>query len=333
MHVLTSLILLVAIGFLLRFVSQTAKHLEFKKHSLVWIGVIWGVSIGSTLLFKYYYDAPLIIYILFSTGIATVTYLFVANADISGSLVFSISNTAALLAVMFYLGMLGGRTESTVTSGDVQLAADDVCQCAANRVCLTTVLPQMEKMILDSQVLTGNEAIVATNAVARARHCVAEHPVTFEEENIATFLDDWEKEVGKVIGDKPVDQKSPLFIRAKLDFAKSSSDKISFQENKQRVLRRPIATTLEEKVSQTPDSLQSVLKIDFQAVTITELNKHKGDILRLTKSNGKVLNGWLIADEGSKIIFKQKLFGGYVQMPIAKASISLLEVKPANIFQ
>ena len=98
---------------------------------------------------------------------------------------------------MFYLGMLGGGTESTVTSGDVQLAADDVCQCAASRVCLTTVLPQMEKMILESQVLTGNQAIIATNAVARARHCIAENPVAFKQENIVTFLDDWEKEMEK----------------------------------------------------------------------------------------------------------------------------------------
>jgi hypothetical protein len=334
MHVLTSLILLVAIGLLLRFVSQTAKRLEFKKHSPVWIGVIWGVSIGSTLLFKYSYDAPLIIYILFSTGIATVIYLFVANADISGSLVFSISNTTALLAVMFYLGMLGGRMESTVTSGDVQLAADGVCQCATNGACLAIALPQMEKMILEAQVLVGNEAIVATNAVARARHCVAENPVTFEQENIVTFLEDWEKEVDKVMDDKPIDQKPSLFIEAELGFSKSNSNKVDLQKNnRQRVLHTPIATALDKKVSQTSESIESALKIDFQAVAITVLNKHKGDILRLTKSNGKVLNGWLIADEGSKIIIKQKLSGGYVQMPIAKASISLLEVRPANVFQ
>jgi len=325
MHVLISLILLVAIGLLLRFVSQTAKRLEFKKYSPVWIGLIWGVSIGLTLLFRYTYDAPIIIYILFSTGIATITYLFIANADISGSLVFSISNTAALLVVMFYLGMLGGREESTLTSGDVQLAADGVCQCAANQTCLAIALPQMQKMITESQVLTGNEAVVATNAVARAHHCLAENPVTFKQENITTFLADWEKEVDKVMDDSRFGQKMPMLTQ-------SDGDKVSLPEYKQRVLTTS-ATTLKEETIQNADSIRPKLKTGFQAVTVAALNKHKGDLLRLTKFNGKVLKGWLIADKGGKIIIKQKLSGGYVHMPIAKSSVSLLEVKSVNVSQ
>jgi len=193
MSSLTSLILLVAVGLLLRFVSQTAKRLEFKKHSPQWIGFIWGVSIGATLLFRHSYEAPVVIYILFSTGIATITYLFVANTAISTSLVFSASNTAVLFAIMFYFGMWGGRTESTLTSGDVLLAADRVCQCAANQACLDIALPRMEKVIHESQILTGNEALIATNAATKARHCQEKNPVKPEREYITTFLDDWEK--------------------------------------------------------------------------------------------------------------------------------------------
>jgi hypothetical protein len=327
MHVFTSLILLVTVGLLLRFVSQTAKRLEFKKHSPIWIGFIWGVSISATLLFRYSYDVPIVIYILFSTGIATLTYLFVTHADISGSLVFSISNTVALLVVMFYLGMLGGRAENTLTSGDVQLAADSVCQCAANQACLVTALPQLEKVILESQALIGSEAVVATNAVARARHCLAKNPVKFEQENIATFLADWEKEADKVMSDKHFEQKTPIFVN------KINSDDIRLQERKQQVSLTPIATTLQKATVQNSEQIRSEPKIVFQAVTVTALNKYRGDILRLTKSNGEVLNGWLIADEGSKIILKQKLSGGYVHMPIAKTSISLLEVKLVNVSQ
>lgn len=193
MYTLTSLLLLIAGVLLLRFVSQSAKRLKIKRYSPLWIALIWGGSVGVTLLFKHYYDVPLIVYLLFSTGIATISYLLLADVDVFAALVFSSSNTLVLLGVMFYFGMLGGRIESTLTSGDVQLVADNVCQCAANQACLDRVLPEMEKRILESQVFSGREALIAANAIARAHHCMQQNPI--KEEKRVTFLEDWEKEL------------------------------------------------------------------------------------------------------------------------------------------
>lgn len=286
MSVFIPLLLLVATIWLLRFVSQHAKRLEFKKHSPLWIAAIWAVSIAVTLLFRHYYELPIIVYILFSTAIATVTYLVLADIDIVAALSFSTSNTLVLLAVMFYFGMLGNNLDKTVTSGDVQLVADAVCQCGASQFCLDKALPQMEKTVVAAQALVGNDAIIVANAVARAHQCMQENPV--KRETLVTFLDEWEQE--------------------------QESDKV-------RKLKSMTAT------NNTASANTPTKSIEFQAVTVATLKNYTGDLLRLTKDNGKVLNGWLIADEGKNIILKQEFSDGYVHTPIAKTSITLFEVK------
>jgi hypothetical protein len=340
MHLLLILASTLTTVFLLELTSRLANHFKAKKSSLTWIMLVWFINIISTLVFIKYYPTHISTHLLVFIIIAFTSYLVILRLRFIPSFLLAIINIVVFIIVLQNLGLLNIDNKN-ISPKEVRLASDEICKCKDDEDCLINITPHMQNLIFESQFLSGNDAIESANAIKAASNCIT------PQRNIqtATLLKEWEENLKKniLVRDNSLLALQSIWSHIKGMIYKPEEES---NENQNPIPSNPIQLSkIQDKEKDKLDTITKLVDEDmpitikkksppkFKIIQPSELNEHIGDVIRLTKINGSIISGLLIAGKPNTVIVKQKLSGGYVQMPIPKKMVDLIEVKRRKAIQ
>jgi hypothetical protein len=317
MQTLISLSSFIASLFFLGLNSYFAERIQATRSSPAWILLIWLVSIAATVIFTKLYSASLIIYILFFLVTSFLCYLGIGKLHMTPAMLFSFSNIAILLIVFYNMGIIGNNKNIPLLT-DIQITADSICACHGNEECLMNITPHMQQLIFESRHFQKEDASLSLPSITRASQCILP---TRKKTQITTLLDEWEKDL-QAKTHSPIS--TPFQILA--SWWKKSRSNLIQQQNPALQNKKEQNQEKPEKTEMQAETEKPKLP-EFKLINTAATKKYIGDIVKLTKKNGTVLEGWLLEDTDNQLIIKKKHSSGYALLPISKKAIHQIETK------
>lgn len=310
------------------FTSFIAKAFGAERPGMVWVFLVFLVLVaaqvvmGLTPLMQHPFIALLLLIIIASFIYSKILKMKLLSGFLT-MLVSSIVSGILTIAVVLIAGVSLPGVQGLVMAtqnieGEVSLemaavAAEAVCQCETNKKCLTAKSREFGQIM----------AVVAMSELSASNEMMLQR---YTQRGFECTLKPGPYDVAKaVIKQKPKYEANLVFK----DKEPEATDRVSADKVLTAITQE--AATNKSNVA-TTDSIKIkvenvfALKPAYQTVLISDVKKHIGKPVRVSRRNGEQMEGKIMSVKAGKLMVEQRRYGGTFSFPVKLKEVSSLEV-------